>query len=117
MSVIEVRGFSVEAFAAVLLFIGALGEADVGLAGEFTFFEGVHASRIAPAPLHGLPGFDNMVSSRGRSFYAASDARRPLRFHSADGSWVQLPLADLTMRSGMENRRYDFPGKGGRDGK
>ena len=47
MGVIEMRGFAVESFAAVLLFIGALGEADMGLAGEFAFFEGVHEFRIA----------------------------------------------------------------------
>src|SRR5439155_5394587 len=47
MRVVEMRGFSVESFTAVLFFISALREADMGLSGEFAFFEGVHVFRIA----------------------------------------------------------------------
>ena len=50
MRVIEVRALAVESLAAVLFFVGAFRNADVGLWGEFTLLEGVHGasfSRIA----------------------------------------------------------------------
>ena len=45
MRVIEVRGLAIKPFASVLFFVSALGKPDMGLGGEFAFFEGVHDSR------------------------------------------------------------------------
>jgi hypothetical protein len=41
--VIEMRALAVEAFAAVLFFEGPFRQADVGLRGDFAFFQRIHA--------------------------------------------------------------------------
>jgi hypothetical protein len=47
VGVIEMRALTVKAFAPVLFFEGPFGQADVGLRGNFAFFQRIHA----PLPL------------------------------------------------------------------
>src|SRR5580704_5337906 len=73
MRVVKVRGFAVEALAAVFLFKGPIGQADVGLSGSFAFFEWIHTFSV-PQNLNGCVGGggdggwgDSIAGSRRRS--------------------------------------------------
>src|SRR5271154_620184 len=61
MRVVKVRGLAVEAFAAVFLFKGPVGQADVGLSSSFAFFEWIHTFSV-PQNLNGRVG----VGGEGR---------------------------------------------------
>src|SRR5258708_2430286 len=76
MRVIKVRGFSVKSLTAVLLFIGAFGEADVGLLGESALLERVHALSITP---RGVKSRVNSPVAPGPPCASASNPREPIR--------------------------------------
>src|SRR5271168_2631654 len=95
MRVVKVRGFAIEALAAVFLFKGPIGQADVGLSGSFAFFEWIHTFSV-PQNLNGRVG----GGGEGRI-----DAPRTGRGKSNDQMWSSRPGGKPELELDLPERR------------